>query len=140
MTRPILAAAILAGAPAVFLAGAIAGPGQQAVLGRYAALAKAADPHFAGFSPARGQAFFLARHDVSPDTPSCSTCHTADPTKGGETRAGKKIDPMAVSVSPDRFTDPAKVEKWFRRNCQTVLGRECTPLEKGDFIAFMSAR
>ena len=140
MTRPILAAAVLAGATAAFLAGAIAGPGQQAVLGHYAALAKAADPHFAGFSPARGQAFFLARHDVSPDTPSCSTCHTADPTKRGETRAGKKIDPMAVSVSPDRFTDPAKVEKWFRRNCQTVLGRECTPLEKGDFIAFMSAR
>ena len=47
---------------------------------------------------------------------------------------------MAVSVTPDRFTDLAKVEKWFRRNCNTVLGRECTPAEKGDFIAFMTSQ
>jgi mono/diheme cytochrome c family protein len=135
-----LALAATALATAVLAAAAIAGPGQQAVLAHYAALAKAADPQFAGFSPARGQAFFLARHDHSADTPSCSTCHTTDPTKPGQTRAGKAIDPMAVSVTPERFTDLAKVEKWFRRNCDTVLGRECTPLEKGDFIAFMSAR
>ena len=142
MTRPsslILLAAALAACIATDVL-AEAGPGQQAVLAHYAALAKTADPGFAGFSAARGQAFFLARRDVSPDTPSCSTCHTTDPTRPGQTRAGKAIDPMAVSVTPGRFTDPAKVEKWFRRNCDTVLGRECTPLEKGDFIAFMSGR
>ena len=138
-SRLVLVAAALAAAIAT-AAVAAAGPGQQAVLAHYAALAKAADPGFAGFSAARGQAFFLARRDVSPDTPSCSTCHTTDPTRPGQTRAGKAIDPMAVSVTPGRFTDPAKVEKWFRRNCDTVLGRECTPLEKGDFIAFMSGR
>jgi cytochrome c peroxidase len=135
----VLVAAALAASIVTAALGA-AGPGQQAVLARYAALAKAADPQFAGFSAARGRAFFLARHDASPDTPSCSTCHTADPTRPGETRAGKAIDPMAVSVTPSRFTDLAKVEKWFRRNCDTVLGRDCTPLEKGDFIAFMSGR
>jgi hypothetical protein len=44
---------------------------------------------------------------------------------------------MALSKTPDRYTDPKKVAKWFRRNCKSVLGRECTPLEKGDFLAFM---
>ena len=97
------------------------------------------DPAFAGFSADRGKAFFLASHG-SGDTPSCSTCHTTDPTNLGRTRVGKAIKPMAVSANPDRFTDLAKVEKWFRRNCNTVLGRECTPAEKGDFIAFMTSR
>jgi hypothetical protein len=32
----------------------------------------------------------------------------------------------------------AKVEKWFRRNCQDVLQRECSAQEKGDFIAWLS--
>jgi hypothetical protein len=142
VTRPsslfLIAAALAAGIATAAVA--TAGTGLQAVLAHYAALAKAADPGFAGFSAARGQAFFLARHDVNRDTPSCSTCHTTDPTRRGETRAGKAIDPMAVSVTPGRFSDPVKVEKWFRRNCDTVLGRECTPQEKGDFIAFMSGR
>ena len=44
----------------------------------------------------------------------------------GQTRAGKAIDPMAVSATPTRFSDFAKTEKWFTRNCKTVLGRECT--------------
>jgi hypothetical protein len=44
---------------------------------------------------------------------------------------------MAVSTTPDRYTDAAKVAKWFRRNCKSVLGRECTAQEKGDFLAFM---
>jgi hypothetical protein len=125
----------------LLVAGALAGPGQQATLDHYAALAKATDAGFPGFSAGRGQAFFLATHTGgSPETPSCSTCHTRDPTKPGETRAGKAIDPMAVSATPTRFTDLAKVEKWFRRNCQSVLERDCTPLEKGDFIAYMSSR
>ena len=119
---------------------AMAGPGQQAILEHYAALAQAADPGFAGFSAERGQAFFLAQHDINPDTPSCSTCHTTNPKNAGETRAGQRIAPIAVSVTPDRFTDLAKVEKWFRRNCDTVLKRECTPVEKGDYIAFMSSQ
>ena len=51
---------------------------------------------------------------------------------------GKAIAPMAVSLSPDRFTDPDKVEKWFLRNCNTVLGRECTAQEKGDIITYLS--
>ena len=31
----------------------------------------------------------------------------------------------------------AKVEKWFARNCNDVLGRACTPVEKGDVLAWL---
>ncbi len=71
------------------------------------------------------------------ETPACTVCHTASPLKMGETRAGKPIEPMAVSVTPDRYSDPKQMAKWFRRNCKSVLGRECTAQEKGDFLTFM---
>jgi hypothetical protein len=101
--------------------------------------AKTADAAFAGFSAERGKAFFLATQTGGkPDTASCTACHTKDPKAKGQTRAGKEIMPMAVSKTPDRFTDPEKVAKWFVRNCASVLGRECTPAEKGDFITFMA--
>ena len=58
-------------------------------------------------------------------------------TLPGRTPVGKTIDPVAVSVAPTRYTDAAKVEKWFRRNCREVLGRECSAREKGDWLAFM---
>jgi len=132
----LLSAALLAGSAVASLA---ANPARQAILDHFAQAAQASGQSFSGFSAERGHAFFLAKQR-SGDTPSCSTCHTADPRQMGRTRVGKAIKPMAVSANPDRFTDLAKVEKWFRRNCNTVLGRECTPTEKGDFIAFMSSQ
>jgi mono/diheme cytochrome c family protein len=75
-----------------------------------------------------------------PDTPSCTTCHGTDPRAAGRSRTGKTIEPMAVSVSPGRYQDPAKVEKWFKRNCVEVIGRECTAQEKSDWLAYMSGQ
>jgi len=118
---------------------AYAGAAQKPILDSYLAAAKAENAAFSGFSAERGKAFFLAKHEASADTPSCTTCHTSDPTKAGQTRAGKDVAPMAVSKTPDRFTDAEKVEKWFTRNCQSVIGRACTAQEKGDFITFMSS-
>lgn len=107
---------------------------RQAILDDYAKEAGGAT-----FSAERGKAFFEATHTGGkPDTPSCTTCHGKDPRESGQTRAGKVIDPMAVSVNPERFTDPKFVEKWFRRNCDTVLGRSCSAAEKGDFITYFS--
>lgn len=112
---------------------------QDAVLEQYKTQAAAADGAFAGFSAEHGKAFFLSTNTGGgADTPSCTSCHTSNPVNAGQTRAGKAIEPMAVSASPGRFTDFAKTEKWFTRNCKTVLGRECTPQEKGDFITYMS--
>jgi len=90
------------------------------------------------FSADRGRELFQSTFSGGkPDTPSCTTCHTADPHKQGITRAGKAISPMALSKTPDRYRDVKKVEKWFRRNCKSVLGRICTDQEKGDFLTFM---
>jgi len=68
----------------------------------------------------------------------CASCHTDDPRGVGKTRVGKRIEPMAPSVNPARFTDATKVEKWFGRNCKDVLERACTPTEKAAFVAWLS--
>jgi len=122
-------------------AAALADPARDAILAAFADQAKSADAAFAGFSTDRGRAFWTATHSGGkPDTPSCTTCHGADPKAAGQTRAGQSIAPMAVSVTPDRFTDPEKVAKWFLRNCNSVLGRECTAAEKGDVITYLSSQ
>jgi len=112
---------------------------RDAILSAFAAEAKKADPSFSTFSAADGKAFWTATHTGGkPDAPSCTACHTKNPAASGQTKAGKTIDPMAVSANPQRFTDPAKVAKWFGRNCDTVLGRECTAKEKGDVITYLA--
>jgi len=88
-----------------------------------------------------GRAMFSKTFSTGkPDTPSCTTCHSADPKRSGQTRTGKAIDPLAVSQTPARFTDKKKVDKWFRRNCTSVIGRECTAQEKVDFLSYMSSQ
>ena len=134
----LLAAALTATGTAAFAAD---NPARTRILDGFAAEAKAADPSFAGFSAERGAALFSGTHaGGQPETPSCTSCHGTAPTAAGKTRAGKPIEPMAVSASPERYTDPEKVAKWFERNCQSVLGRACTAREKGDFIAFMVSK
>ncbi|MFD2174815.1 DUF1924 domain-containing protein [Rhodobacter lacus] len=87
-----------------------------------------------------GRDLFLANHTGGkPDTPSCTTCHGTDPQKAGQARTGKAIEPLAPSATPGRFTDAAKVEKWFGRNCGSVLGRACTDAEKANLIAWLSS-
>jgi hypothetical protein len=44
---------------------------------------------------------------------------------------------MAPSVQPERFTDPAKVDKWFTRNCKWTWGRLCTAQEQRDIQAYL---
>jgi len=72
---------------------------------------------------------------------SCASCHHSDLSRTGEhIRTAKRIEPMAPSVNPERLTDPAKIEKWFGRNCEWTLGRDCTPQEKADFLAFIQSK
>ena len=116
---------------------AIAGPAQNQTVRHFESLAKQSGG-FTGFSAERGRSLFLSKvGGGDKDTPSCTTCHTESPSNAGRTRAGKAIDPMALSKTPDRYSDLEKVEKWFGRNCDSVLGRACTPTEKGDFLTFM---
>ena len=108
------------------------------LLAQYATAAKTASPAFAGFSAARGEKLHVTKFaGGKPDTPACTSCHADSPRSAGRTPTGKAIEAVAVSVTPTRYTEPAKVEKWFKRNCNEVLGRECTPLEKGDWLSFV---
>ena len=117
---------------------ATAGELPKSLLDFYASEAKASDPGFSGFSAERGEHLFRTNFSTGkPDTPSCTTCHTTNARNIGQTRAGKDIEPMAASANPKRYSDQAKTEKWFGRNCNNVFGRECTATEKGDFITFM---
>jgi len=117
---------------------AAANPARDAIMAAFTAQAQAENPGFAGFSAERGKVLFSATHTGGkPDTPTCTSCHGETPQTIGQTRAGKTIDPMAVSKVPDRYTDPEKVAKWFLRNCNSVLGRECTAMEKGDYLTYM---
>jgi uncharacterized membrane protein len=84
---------------------------------------------------ARGQEFFTSKHGKEW---SCSSCHTATPTvEGKHASTGKAIAPMAPAFNAERFADAAKAEKWFRRNCNDVMGRECTAGEKADVLAWL---
>lgn len=136
----IIVTSLLAAFAATLSGAASAGPREEQ-LAKYATAAKAADPAFAGFAAARGKTLHTrAFAGGKPDTPACTSCHGDDPRGAGRTLTGKTISPMAVSASPSRYTDPAKIEKWFKRNCGEVLGRECTPQEKGDWLSFMAGQ
>jgi hypothetical protein len=104
------------------------------VLATIESAAKAA-PGFQGFSAARGEQFFKTTHG---NELRCAACHTENPAAMGKhAKTGKPIEPMAPAANAERFTDPAKVEKWFKRNCNDVLDRPCTPQEKGDFLTYL---
>lgn len=92
-------------------------------------------PAFDGFSANRGRDFFDSRHGQDW---SCSSCHTRNPLQTGRHAAtGKTLAALAPAANPKRLSDPAKVEKWFRRNCRDVLQRECTAPEKGDVLSYL---
>jgi hypothetical protein len=104
----------------------------------YAAEAAARQP---GFTPSakRGETFFRQRFGHNDKMPACTSCHTDSPLNAGQHAVtGKAIRPLAVAANSERFADPAKVEKWFGRNCKEVVGHACTPGEKADFVAYMS--
>lgn len=83
----------------------------------------------------KGKVFFSAKHGGEW---SCASCHNAPPTTDGKhATTGKPIAPLAPGFNPKAFTDTAKVDKWFRRNCKDVLSRECTAPEKADVMAYL---
>ena len=105
-----------AATPAELLAGYVAQSGQPA-------------------NAAKGETFFKASHEQKWQ---CTSCHGKLPTAGGRhASTDKAIEPLAPAANAKRFTDSAKVEKWFRRNCKDVLARECTAAEKADVLAWL---
>jgi len=106
----------MAATPAELLAGYVAQAGQSA-------------------SAAKGEAFFKASHGQEWQ---CTSCHGKSPMTGGRhASTDKAIEPLAPAANAKRFTDSAKVEKWFRLNCKDVLARECSAAEKADVLAWL---
>ena len=116
------------------LAGTAAAAAPASYLEQLRSAASASGP-FSGFSAERGRTFFTSSHG---NEWSCATCHGERPSVTGKhARTGKQIAPLAPTANADRFADEARTEKWFRRNCNDVLGRACTPLEKGDVLTWL---
>jgi uncharacterized membrane protein len=106
----------MAATPAELLAGYTAQAGQATNIGK-------------------GEAFFKASHGQEWQ---CTSCHGKSPMTGGRhASTDKAIEPLAPAANVKRFTDSAKAEKWFRRNCKDVLARECTAAEKADVLAWL---
>lgn len=104
----------------------------------YAAEAAKTTPGFAP-SAKRGQSLFTNEWGVSQKMPNCTTCHGKNiKADGKHVVTDKRIAPFSPAANPERFTSAAKVEKWFKRNCTEVMGRECTAAEKADFIQFIT--
>ena len=126
------------------LAGAIA---IGAVLAALAAAmpATAADPGelLSGYTAGAGRAAQAAQGRQLFTTThgrewSCASCHGVTPVQAGKhAGTGKAIGALAPATNAQRFTDAGKTEKWFRRNCDDVLGRECTAAEKADVLAWL---
>ena len=130
--------AMLAAMMIVMMSSALAATPQE-VLGGYATQVKQGNAAFKEFSAGQGEQFYRAvRTHSSGRQISCAACHTSNPKNTGtHEKTRKEIQPIAPSANKDRFTDSAKVEKWFKRNCQDVLERACTAQEKGNFIAYL---
>lgn len=107
----------------------------QDVLRNIEAGARSQSTSFNGFSATRGERFFQTTHGTDW---SCATCHTQRPTQSGQHAiTHKSIEPLAPAANAQRFTRPDKVAKWFKRNCNDVLKRACTPQEQGDVLTYL---
>lgn len=95
----------------------------------------ASTPGSQDFSAIRGENFFKTKHG---NEWSCTSCHTDKPAaEGKHAKTDKPIKPIAPAANEERFTDMKKVQKWFKRNCNDVLDRLCTPQEQGDVLAYL---
>ena len=119
---------------ALVLAGGAQAAQPGELLDGYQAEARKADTGFSA-SASRGERFFNERHGGEW---SCASCHGNPPVgQGKHAKTGKAIAPLAPAANAARFADAAKAEKWFRRNCNDVLSRACTPSEKADVLAWL---
>lgn len=120
-----------------------------------AATMAAAAPAQAAGDAAAGKAFYEKVYSgnnyaqsAGVNAVGCVSCHQTNPKQNTRhIKTGNESGPMATSAGwrdPDtnqpRYADSQKTEKWFKRNCNGVLGRECTAQEKDDFIAYMKSQ
>lgn len=117
----------------------------QKIADKYAAAAKAVDPSYVGLSAEEGKAFFnreVIQFKGDINNPgkaiACASCHTSNPADPGKhIVTGKAIKPLSPVVNHKRFSSVKDVEKKFTKHCNEVVGSDCTPQEKGNYIAYL---
>lgn len=117
----------------------------QKIAEKYAASAKAADSNYSGLSAEDGKTFFNREViQFKGDTKNlgkaiaCASCHTANPADYGKhIVTGKSIKPLSPVINAKRFNSIKDVEKKFTQHCNEVVGSDCTPQEKGNYIAYL---
>jgi hypothetical protein len=117
----------------------------QKIADKYAAAAKADDSNYAGLSAEDGKTFFNReviqfKGDIKNPGKAiaCASCHTANPADSGKhIVTGKSIKPLSPVVNAKRFNSIKDVEKKFTKHCNEVVGSDCTPQEKGNYIAYL---
>ncbi len=133
----------------------------EELLDRYRAQAQAEAPDFRGFSAEDGRSFYVQKHPLPVvgevgcvschlDDPRrsvmrhrtrilCRACHVIDDAEHPDPLHAKKreIEAFAPVANPRRFSDPDLVEKWFHLNCNYLLKRPCTAVEKGNLLTWL---
>ncbi len=133
----------------------------EELLNRYHAEAQAGSVAFRGFSVEEGRIFYFRKYPAPViGEVGCVSCHLQDPRRSvvrhrtkipcrachviddaehpDPANAKKRtLEAFAPVANPRRFTDPGVVENWFRLNCNYVLKRPCTAVEKGNLLAWV---
>ncbi len=137
---------ILAGLVTLFSMSALADVATaQKIADKYAAEAKAIDSTYTGPSAEEGKVFFNREviqfkgdRNVPGKAIACASCHTANPADVGKhIVTGKKIQPLSPHANKKRFQSAPEVEKNFTKHCNEVVGSDCSPQEKANYIAYL---
>ncbi|TXI46140.1 cytochrome c'' [Methylophilus sp.] len=106
---------------------------------KYTNIAHSANPMYEAPSITDGKIFFNRKFKTpSGKEAACASCHTNNPANAGKNMVtGKEIPPLAPRVNTKRFTDIDKVEDEFTKHCNDILGADCSPSEKANFIAYL---
>jgi len=106
---------------------------------RYVTLANSINPSYSNASSVEGKVFFNRKFKLANGKEiACASCHTTNPANVGKNIVtGKSIQPLSPITNPKRFTDLEKVEDEFTKHCNDILGTDCLPSEKANFIAYL---
>ncbi len=136
MKKLNIALAVLLGLTAFSAQASVANAEKLAAI--YTTVAKGANPDFVA-SVADGKVFFNQKvKGANGKETACASCHTANPADAGKHIAtGKTIKPLSPVVNAKRFSDYDKVEAKFTKHCNDILGLDCTPAQKANYITYL---
>ena len=106
---------------------------------KYTEIAKVVNPAYAGPSAVEGKLFFNRTiKGANGKEAACASCHTTNPANEGKhIVTGKRILPLSPVVNAKRFSNLDNVEDKFTEHCNDIIGTDCTPQEKANFIGYL---